>query len=406
VSGGMPKQRAPDHLEAALLTRGRRQPRRSSGAPYLQPLRKSLGGGRTQPLRGLAASVEPLDDRPRTLGRPASLPPLARDDISSEGRTGGGSEEQAALKKQVEELQDSLAAATARAELAERKLAKAERQQAAGAPKSEMEQRLMVRNWRLSSQLAASKRRSSPRPQPPPPSHSSPDPAAGVAGLVEWLGSGGTDTVCSVAAKAAAATVRLCGHALPEGGVVDAACKAAAAAAAKELPGLNTIKAALEAAAEHVTSATGLQPTSSTSSSSTAAGSRLTKISNPQAREWWRIYIGDRPSVRSQVVITAFASWFEKHDLSEAEAQIFGALAVYGIDEDEDGDITVRPSSSSSPYERTPVGGVTLNAESCTESFVRAALRIICIIHPQYARVGGGVRRLYEADGSRVHGCW
>jgi hypothetical protein len=371
----MPKQRAPDHLEAALLTRGRRQPRRSSGAPYLQPLRKSLGGGRTQPLRGLAASVEPLDDRPRTLGRPASLPPLASDDISSEGRTGGGSEEQAALKKQVEELQDSLAAATARAELAERKLAKAERQQAAGAPKSEMEQRLMVRNWRLSSQLAASKRRSSP-PQPPPPSHSSPDPAAGVAGLVEWLGSGGTDTVCSVAAKAAAATVRLCGHALPEGGVVDAACKAAAAAAAKELPGLNTIKAALEAAAEHVTSATGLQPTSSTSSSSTAAGSRLTKISNPQAREWWRIYIGDRPSVRSQVVITAFASWFEKHDLSEAEAQIFGALAVYGIDEDEDGDITVRPSSSSSssPYERTPVGGVTLNAESCTESFVRAAL--------------------------------
>ena len=97
-------------------------------------------------------------------------------------------------------------------------------------------------------------------------------------------------------------------------------------------------KAALEAAATNLTSAIGLKPTSSTNS---IAQSSLTQISNAQAREWWRGYIGERHSVRSQSVIAAFAAWFLKEGLSEAEAQIFGALAVYGIDTDEDGDITV-----------------------------------------------------------------
>jgi hypothetical protein len=161
------------------------------------------------------------------------------------------------------------------------------------------------------------------------------DPAAG---LIDWLAAGGTDQLCSVAAKTAAETVRLCGHGPSDTGAIQSAFAAAAAAAAQEVCGIDTIKAALEAAAASLTSAIGLRPTSSMGG---AVESRLNQISNLQAREWWRGYIGERHSVRSQSVIAAFAAWFLKHGLSEAEAQIFGALAVYGIDADEDGDITV-----------------------------------------------------------------
>jgi hypothetical protein len=236
------------------------------------------------------------------------------------------------MQKQLDELQNSVAAATARAELAERKLAA---HGPAATEPTDTEQRLVVRNWRLSSQLAASKRRSSPRPQPAPPPSSVVDPNAG---LVDWLAAGGADQICSVAAKTAAENIRLCGHALPDTGMIQSAYTAAAAAVAQEARGLDTIKAALEAAATNLTSAIGLKPTSSTNS---IAQSSLTQISNAQAREWWRGYIGERHSVRSQSVIAAFAAWFLKEGLSEAEAQIFGALAVYGIDTDEDGDITV-----------------------------------------------------------------
>ena len=281
------------------------------------------------------ASVDPLDNRPRTMERSASLTPLAPK--GTEATTQARlleSRELVAMKKKLDDLQNSLAAATARAELAERKLAERE---SAAAGKTDMEQRLLVRNWRLSSQLATSKRRSSPRSQPPPPPPCS-DDVDPAAGLADWLAAGGTDQVCSIAAKTAAATVRLCGHVSPEMGVIQSACAAAAAAAAQEVLGLDTVKAALEAAAEHLASAIGLSPTSS---AGIATHLPLGKISNLQAREWWRGYIGERYSVRAQTVISAFASWFMKNGLSEAEAQIFGALAGYGIDGDEDGDITV-----------------------------------------------------------------
>lgn len=325
----------PRSTDAALLPSVRRRhPRRSSGAPYLEPLRKhrtSHRGGGGQRLA--TASVEPLDDRPRTLGRPPSLPPLPLDsaDAASPARS-GESRELEEMKRQVDELQNSLAAATARAEVAERALAA--RGSSAAGP-TDMEQRLVMRNWRLSSQLGASKRRSSPRPQPPPPPSDVVDPAAG---LIDWLAAGGTDQLCSVAAKTAAETVRLCGHGPSDTGAIQSAFAAAAAAAAQEVCGIDTIKAALEAAAASLTSAIGLRPTSSMGG---AVESCLNQISNLQAREWWRGYIGERHSVRSQSVIAAFAAWFLKHGLSEAEAQIFGALAVYGIDADEDGDITV-----------------------------------------------------------------
>lgn len=324
-------QQRPQSTDTALLPRVRqRHPRRSSGAPYLEPLRKHRRPSHHPGQRpAVRASVEPLDDRPRTLGRPASLPPLQSDGAETASSTrSGDSREVVAMKRQVDELQNSLASTTARAELAERKLA-ARESVAAGA--TEME-RLVVRNWRLSSQLAASKRRSSPRPQPPPPPSNVVDAAAS---LVDWLAAGGSDQLCSVAAKTVAETVRLCGHAPPDTGVIQSAC---AVAAAQEIRGIDTIKAALEAAAASLTTAIGLRPTSSTSS---AAQSSLNQISNPQAREWWRGYIGERHSVRSQAVIAAFAAWFLKNGLHEAEAQIFGALAVYGIDADEDGDITV-----------------------------------------------------------------
>ena len=63
-------------------------------------------------------------------------------------------------------------------------------------------------------------------------------------------------------------------------------------------------------------------------------------ISNAGPREWWRTYIGERRSVRVQLAIDAFAVWMEKQGLPDPEAQIFGALAAYGINTGEDGDIT------------------------------------------------------------------
>ena len=199
----------------------------------------------------------PAHSRPVGFERPASLPPLEH---KSGGDKGGRN---TALKEKVLRLEDELAAAVSRAEVAEKKLAQAEAAAAAGggstagvaaagsggAPADDQKQRLMVRNWRLSSQLAEAKRRSSPRPQPAPPPHNWQDPTAGLA---DWLAGGGKDTICSVAAKAAATTTRLCGHAQPAPHVLAAASKAAAAAAEKEASPVDSIKAALDSAAVHV----------------------------------------------------------------------------------------------------------------------------------------------------------
>ena len=200
--------------------------------------------------------------------------------------------------------------------------------------------------WRLSSKLAAAKATGetavTPCPAPPPDLGPTLD-GANDRSLASWLTGGGTEVVCSIAAKAMCQMVETAGATLANG-VLAEARQAASTAAAQELgkmesKPIETLRAALDGAAERV--ATKLQQAGCFSAAARLSADSCTRgISNGPARVWWVEYIGERRSVRSNMLIEAFALWLEKEGLPEAEAHIRGALAVFAIDGDEDGDIT------------------------------------------------------------------
>ena len=227
------------------------------------------------------------------------------------------------------QLQAALAAekaAVARAEDAEARLVKlsdSPRRQASGM------------TWRLSSKLVARQRHAT---QPPPPKDVPNDPHAQLA---SWLACGGTEAICKVSAKAMCNMV----NPSPSSEVVDAAIEAALQAAAREKyhndhasgRPLEVIKAALNEAAAKVVSAcggliTGADGADAATGAESADSMRLDVVSNVAAREWWRSYLGEQhQSVSLQTAIDAFVLYMKREGLPEAEAQIFGALAVYGM---------------------------------------------------------------------------
>ena len=130
---------------------------------------------------------------------------------------------------------------------------------------------------------------------------------------------------------------------MPSSDVVDAAIDAALQAATREAyhndhesgRPLEVIKAALNEAAANVVSACGgLTLATDAADAATEAGAddrRLDAISNVAARRWWMSYLGKHQSVPLQTAIDAFVLYMKREGLPEAEAQIFGALAVYGM---------------------------------------------------------------------------
>ena len=374
-----------------------------SKSPYLDklPRRVAVQTGHSSLRRTMrrdgAVSAEPL-------GRPSSLPPLAPTsvrDAAARNKRGPTTKTQ----RRIEAMQRRLDPETARADAAEAELAAANAigatrplshaaQSEAATPAgdtSELIARLkaaealasasakaaeaanmrakaaelkleqhtgMVKkttqlNWRLSSKLAAKSGSASPKPCPAPPADNDTSTTlrsaeANSAALASWLTSGGTQMICSVAAKTMIQMVELGGVLLANDAeeLMQQARLAAEAAAGKELARTeskpqDTIKAALDGAATLVAGKLKTMSAFNKAAQAAAAADSMSIVSNAAARAWWLEYIGERRSVRSQLIIDAMALWFQKEGLPEPEAQIFGALAVYGIDEDSDGDITI-----------------------------------------------------------------
>lgn len=251
---------------------------------------------------------------------------------SSSGPNGSvstGAESVHALEKRLEAALASEKAAIARTQETEAqltKLAQVSRRRSRGSV------------WRLGSKLVAQQRLAAERTShPPPPDDFRDDPNTHLA---SWLTNGGTEKICRMAAKA------MCNMVVPapSSAVLDAATEAALEAAAREAyhndhesgRPLEIIKAALnEVATQVVSECRGLSPAPATTddntSETTGDDDSFDAISNLSARNWWLKYIGNAVAVPLQTAIDAFVLWMENEGLPEAEATIFGALAVYGM---------------------------------------------------------------------------